>query len=66
MTRQAEARIQAGVVIWNIYCKVMWRAECHRQTLKTRKLCISGPRFIYTIFIIYIWGTHSWSYAMYF
>jgi transposase len=23
MTRQAEARIQAGVVIWNIYCKVM-------------------------------------------
>jgi hypothetical protein len=34
------------VHIWNIYCKVIWRAECHRQTLKTRKLCISWPILI--------------------
>jgi hypothetical protein len=34
------------VDIWNIYCKVMWIAKCHRQTLKTRKLCPSGPMLI--------------------
>jgi hypothetical protein len=26
-----------GVDIWNIYCKVMRGAECHRQTLKPRE-----------------------------
>jgi hypothetical protein len=31
---------------WNISCKVMWRAECQRQTLKTRKIYISGCLWI--------------------
>jgi hypothetical protein len=26
------------VDIWNISCKAIWRADCHRETLKTRKL----------------------------
>jgi hypothetical protein len=42
----------------------MWRAECHRQTLGTQKLCISRSTLIQTI-IIYIQGTHSWSCAAY-
>jgi hypothetical protein len=48
------------VDIWKMYCKIMWRAEYYRQTIRTRKLCTFR-----LIFIIYIWGTHSWCYAMY-
>jgi hypothetical protein len=42
------------VDIWNIYCKVMWRAECHVQTLQTRKLYISGSYVDINYFIIYM------------
>jgi hypothetical protein len=54
------------VDIWTIYCNVMWKAECHRQTLRTRKLCILGTYVAITIFIIYTWGTHSWNFPVYF
>jgi hypothetical protein len=52
------------VNIWNIYCKLMCRAWCHRESLKKEKLCIFGSMLIGTIFIIYKWTTYFWTYAM--
>jgi hypothetical protein len=45
------------VDVWNIYeyCKVMRRAECHRNTLKTRKLRI----FFTYVDISYFLYTHE-------
>jgi hypothetical protein len=48
--------------IQNVYSKAISGAECHRQILS-----INFQTFlIRTIFIIHIWRTHYWSYALYY
>jgi hypothetical protein len=46
MRHQAESCMQDAGGHMELYHRVLWRAECHRVTLKTWKICISLPMLV--------------------